>query len=199
MFTKLILIISDLKFSLYLLFLLLTGWFITGYNSIKSVQYESIKEISIKYNIDEAHMIILDTGYIRRIKKLVLDSTDRNNLVQPLRAHYYIDNELKSSLINCYAPGKGISKLDWASDNRFSVFPPKSHYSYKYNLDLIQFSDLLHLQKPKQSIVIFICWYNILKNKSIELIDLVLLNLKKENINYELYLVNQDILYVDVD
>lgn len=158
------------------IFLLTSGCFVISYTPIKSIQFSSIHDISKNYLIDEEHTIILDSSFLSKVNNLFKDTIDKKNILQPLRVHYFIDEQLKSNLINCYAPGKGISKLDWESDNRFSLFPPKTHYTFKNKLNLNIFYDLTKLNKPKKSIVVLIFWSNILKKIAQNLLNWLLIN-----------------------
>lgn len=164
---------------------------LVGYKAIEKVDSAQIQAVCQRHQVADCFQ--MDLGYIERVKQHFSDSLERKNMLQPLQVHYFTGGMLQSSLINCYAPG--IIHLQWNTDNRFAVFPPKPHFRFKKEISIVVFEKLLSIKSNNQQDIIFIFWSNILKNKSEELIELV----KKHNENAgkksAISLVNIDSIY----
>ncbi len=131
-----------------------------------------------KYDLSS---IISDTIQYKNIIKQGRSSKEKNNLGQPVQILYFDDNMIKSYHANCYAKGS-LSNLNWNTEDRFSVFPPKSAIlsdSLAINLeDYIDIYPNITIQKDKKyTIVIF--WTQMLSKVSKAAIETVFFNIKK--------------------
>lgn len=180
--------------SIFLILLFSSCGLIIGYKNITEIDTKKINKFYDKIELGNFESYIIDTTYLERVSNYFIDSTDLKNMLQPIRAHYFVNNKLESSLINCYAPG--VLKLDWNTENRFSVFPPISHYNFKKNYSIEDIENLIGLKiKNKNDLIVVVFWSRIFEKKSADFIKLVNNNLLNQNKKYTLLLVNDDALY----
>lgn len=166
--------------------------FLVGYKKLKDIDKTSINSFCEKFKSSDC--IVLDTGYLYRLKEIIKDSIEIKNFYQPLKVHYFVDGILKSNLINCYAPG--IKNLNWNTENRLSEFPPKSHVQLKNEMSIATFKKLINCNTAiNGKNVVFIFWTNAFKKKSDDLALTIISSLEKKSIPYDLILVNSDFLF----
>jgi len=177
------------------LFLMTSCGMLIGYKSIGSIDTQAINKFYSKIDVKKYESFVIDTMYLENVTRFYIDSTDIKNMLQPIRAHYFVNKTLVSSLINCYAPG--VLKLDWNTDNRFSTFPPVSHYNFKKNVSIDDIEDLTGYKiRNKKDLLVVVFWSRVFERKSADFINLIYNNLMNQKTEFTLLLVNEDALYL---
>ena len=97
----------------------------------------------------------------------------------------------------------GLGSLDWNTDNRFSVFIPRSAVTYDTSNILLEnysaiFPDIRVKDENYYTIIIF--WTNLIRRISFSAIETVIENAKQFDklANIRIYLVNTDKFYADL-
>jgi len=168
---------------------------IIGYKNVKVIDQSAISKFYNKLDCKDYDKLILDSTYLEKISDYFRDTLDFKNMIQPIRAHYFLSQNLSSSLINCYAPG--VLKLDWNTENRFNTFPPKSHYTFKKPIYLSNMEDFLGVNiRADSNLVVLIFWSRIFERKSADFINLIYNNLIQQKIRFKIILINDDALFI---
>lgn len=140
--------------------------YLFGYRTIHSIDLGKHEKICSKHKFQEMNCVLIDTGYFKRLKSMFDDSLVIKDLSQPLQAHYFVEDQLVSSLINCYAGVKGF-QLDWEENTRFSRFPPIGHPTKLKTMQLQDFYNLVGSNLPAiNTNTVFVVWSNILPKHS---------------------------------
>ncbi|MEO6693509.1 MAG: hypothetical protein ABIO44_14280 [Saprospiraceae bacterium] len=141
--------------------------------------------------------IILDSNYLHRLKKLIIDSIDLHDLYQPLQVLVFMKGKLVSSSCNCNAPSSGIFNLAWNKNKAFEVFPPVPNCKMNNEISLEEYTNLINSTKIySNTSVVFVVWTNAFKKKSEQLLNIVNTNISKYNPSSALVLVNIDNIFI---
>jgi len=168
-----------------------------GIKQLNSFNEKEYNNFIAKINNDRClSYIISDSSQYKKVINLGHTQKEKNNLGQPIQILYFEKNVLKSYHINCLAKGS-LTNLNWNTDNRFSVFIPKTAVnidSLKINLkDYINiYPNLKNRNDKRYTILIF--WTLMLDKISYSAIETVFSNLKqykKEN-ETSVILINTD-------
>ena len=162
---------------------------VADYQSFLSKIPEEIEYISI----------ISTEEQFKNVIKQGIDSIQKHALSQPVQILYFRQNHLVSFHANCYARG-GFGGLDWNTDNRFSVFIPRSAVTYDISNILLDnystiFPEISLKNENYYTIIIF--WTNLIRRISFSAIETVIENAAQFNklANCRIYLINTDKFY----
>ncbi len=170
---------------------------IYGVNKIESFDKELYEDFISKYENDQVNFksIISDTIQYKSIINLGKDSMQRHSFGQPVQILYFENKKLKSFHANCFA--RGISNLNWNTDNRFSFFLPKTALEIDtLNLSLEKYNKIynqININSTKKYTVL-IFWTLMIEKISNSAIETVINNINRfdKNNEIEVYFINSD-------
>jgi hypothetical protein len=157
---------------------------------------------SIQRNLPEdANFFYSDKAYFDFIKSKFLDESYKKFFLQPLQAHYFKNDTLISSHVNCNVGG--FPKLNWNYRKNFDVFPPNSQFQIKDSVFL--FSELKEYLFPLQvnsvdnaapyRVLIFGNLY--LEKQTKHLLKQIMKNVEKSERKISIIFVNNDMWFID--
>lgn len=159
-----------------------------------------IAPLEKKYNFST---IISDTIQYESVIELGTTFQEKNDFGQPVQVLYFENDVIKSFHPNCYAKGT-LSNLNWNTEQRFSVFIPKTAAavdSLKVNLqDYINiYPSIERLADKKYTILIF--WTQMMSKISKSAIETVSNNLEEFEKEEEssIILINSDKFFSSID
>jgi len=171
-----------------------------GVKEQKSVDKLSINNFLIKNNYQHLPSYLADTTFRAFLKQSLQGSKYQKYFLQPLQAHYFLNDTLVSSHVNCNV--EGFPKLKWNKKGHFDTFPPKTQFAATENIHFGYFEQIISKQNQsnisvdKEKYVVFVFWNLYLHKQSKILIDEVCKNAQKSK-NIQIVLINNDSWFIE--
>lgn len=180
-----------------------------GIKNIKHVDEQQITQFVTKEKWSYDASYVLDTNYIEKLKEWCNNDTLKfKNLMQPLQAYYFYQDSLISLHINCFAGDttkitiNNYFNLNWNAYGRFDTFPAVSALqdisSWNYTLNHLEHFTGYKLKNESKSYTVVIFWNRMMPKLSKTLYKTVYNNIKLQEKDVHLVLINNDCNYLNI-
>jgi hypothetical protein len=169
-----------------------------GVKNQKEFSPKKIQKFIDKHHLNNLESYCIDTNFRSFLKTKTLNTSEERFFSQPLQVHYFENDTLISSHVNCNVGG--FPNLTWNKKGYFNVFPAVSQFK---SSQIIRFSEMLpyfgslattKTKYTKYTVVVF--WNLFLERQSKRLIKLVVRNIQKSIEPSKIILVNNDKLFI---